>query len=573
MTNSKLTFLITGFLFFTGFNATAQTFLTKKYPQGYFRDPLDIPITLAGNFGELRPGHYHMGLDIKTMARVNLAVHAAADGYIARVKIEPAGFGRAIYINHPNGYTTLYAHLNDFNPALEAYLKQQQYKQESWRIFLDIPPNLFPVKKGDFIAYSGTTGGSLAPHVHFEIRSTFNDVNLNPLLFGIPLLDNIKPVILRLALYDRNKSTYEQYPKLIPVKISADGYTTMPLIITSISSKISFAINAYDTHNGATNKLSIYEAWLYDDDKLIAGFKIDNISYNNTRYVNAHVDYKTRAGGGLWLQHLSELPGYLNSVYTKVKGDGVLDISDATVHSIKIVVKDAYGNSSELKTAVQFNGSESKSSQQAGKMFYPLTLDVFDSEDCEFYIGENCLYDSVHVNYARSVSLVPASLSAVHTIGATFIPLQEPFVIRIKPTQAILPDKVKHVVMQRFARSGKEVEKVEWQNGWASAKFRDFGSFQLILDEQPPVIVPIGFKDGANLGKVSRIAFTIHDNLESFKNFRGELDGRWLRFTNDKGRTFIYIFDEKCPPGQHTLKISVDDEAGNSTIKTYNFTR
>jgi murein DD-endopeptidase MepM/ murein hydrolase activator NlpD len=574
MINCKLFVFIAGIIFFcTGFKADAQTFPAKNYPQGYFRDPLDIPIILAGNFGELRPGHFHMGLDIKTMARVNLAVHAAADGYIARVKIEPAGFGRAIYINHPNGYTTLYAHLNDFNPALEAYVKKQQYKQESWRIFLDIPPNLFPVKKGDFIAYSGTTGGSQGPHLHFEIRRTFDDVNFNPMLFGLPLLDNTKPVLLKLALYDRTKSTYEQSPRLFALKPSASGYISLPAAIASSSPKISFAIDAYDTHTGGSNKLGIYEAWIYDNEKLVTGFQVEKISYDDTRYINANIDYKTRAAGGPYLQHLSLLPGNFNSIYTKVKGDGVLDISDATIHSIKVVVKDAYGNTSQLLTSVQFKGPVVKSLPQEGKMFYPSMIGIYDSADCEFYISEKCLYDSAHIKYVRTLSAAPGSLSAVHSVGSKFIPLQQAFVMRIKPTQVIPANKLNHVVMHHIAGTDQDVEKVTWQNGWASAKFRDFGSFQLVLDEHPPVIVPIALKDGANLSKSSRIAFAVHDNMQSFKNFRAELDGKWLRFTNDKGRVFIYTFDEMCPPGQHILKVSVDDEAGNSGTATYHFTR
>src|SRR6478735_5452758 len=143
-----------------------------NYPQGYFRNPLNIPIQLAANFGELRTDHFHMGLDIRTQSRENLPVYATADGYISRIKIEPYGFGRAIYINHPNGYTTLYAHLNEFYPALEQYVKLQQYKQESWSVYLELPPGFFPVKKGDVIANSGNTGGSQGPHLHFEIRNT-----------------------------------------------------------------------------------------------------------------------------------------------------------------------------------------------------------------------------------------------------------------------------------------------------------------------------------------------------------------------------------------------------------------
>ncbi len=193
---------------------TGAVVAPASYPKGYFRNPLELPMDLSGNFGELRPNHYHMGLDLKTNRVENQLVHAAADGYISRIKIEPGGFGRAIYINHPNGFTTLYAHLNDFNPKLENWVKQQQYSKESWNIFLELTPGQFPVKQGDFLAYSGNTGGSQAPHLHFEIRRTTDDVNVNPMLFGFPLADNTAPRILRLAVYDRTGACMSNHPNL-----------------------------------------------------------------------------------------------------------------------------------------------------------------------------------------------------------------------------------------------------------------------------------------------------------------------------------------------------------------------
>ena len=191
-------------------HSIGQIFPRKDYPKGYFTWPVLAEKALAANFGELRPNHYHMGLDCKTNQKENLPIVAAADGYVAKVKIEPFGFGRCIYINHPNGLTTLYAHLNDFYPALENYIKQQQYKMQSWKLFLEnIPANLFPVKKGQLIAYSGNTGSSQCPHLHFEIRDTKTDKVLNPLLIGFHITENIAPAVLRLAEYDRKKSTYE----------------------------------------------------------------------------------------------------------------------------------------------------------------------------------------------------------------------------------------------------------------------------------------------------------------------------------------------------------------------------
>jgi hypothetical protein len=516
-----------------------------------------------------------MGLDLKTQARENLPVHAAADGYVARIKIEPGGFGRAIYINHPNGYTTLYAHLNKFNPKLEAWVTEQQYKQESWSLLLEPTADLFPVSKGDFIAYSGNTGGSQAPHVHFEIRRTETDVNLNPMLFGFPISDNTRPSILRLGIYDRRKSVYEQSPRIIPVKVSGIGnYITTPGIITVSSPLVSLAFTGYDTQSGSSNLNGIYESVMFVDDRPVIDFRMDNISYNDTRYLNAHIDYRLKTGGGAYLQHLAELPGYINSIYRQFDGDGVLDLSDGNVHTVRIEVKDANNNTSVLITSIQYKTGAALTAAPAiaGKTFSPLMLDGFESETCEFYIGEKCLYDQVFIRYGVTAAAAPA-ISSTHLIGNSLIPLQEPFLIRIKPTSELSELEQSRTVMQWSSGARNNVMKVEWKDGWASASFRDFGAYKLIADTDPPVVVPVGFADGANLSKSSRMVFTIRDNLGKFKNVRAELDGKWLRFTNDKGRNFIYIFDERCPRGSHELKVFAEDEAGNQTVKSIRFTR
>lgn len=545
------------------------------YPKGYFRNPLGVPMDLSGNFGELRPNHYHMGLDLKTLKRENLPVYAAAEGYISRVKIEPGGFGRAIYINHPNGFTTLYAHLNDFFPGLENYIKREQYRLESWRIFIDLPPELFPVKKGQYIANSGNTGGSQAPHLHFEIRRTEDDVNLNPLLFGFPLKDNTQPRILRLALFDRSKSVYEQSARTIPLKaVGAGRYTTTIPVITTYTPKVSLAISAFDTHTASTNMNGVYQGTLSMDGEEKIGFAMDQISYNDTRYMNAHIDYRLKSSGGPYLQHLSELPGYIKSIYSTQNGNGVLDLSDGQTHELVIKIIDAYGNNSTVTTKIRYvEPAAANPVVPPGKLFYPLMLDGFESDDCEFFIGERCLYDSVHIRYSTTGSASPMAVSAVHAIGASYIPLQDSFLIRIRPTRELSAEEQERTVMQWYAGAKKSVVKTEWQGGWASAKFRDFGYYQLLIDNEPPVITPVGFANGSDLSKATRIVFTVKDNLEKFKNVRAELDGKWLRFTNDKGRTFIYRFDENCLAGNHELRITAEDEAGNISEKVYTFKR
>lgn len=566
--------LISSMLFLLSLASIAQK-ASSDYPQGYFRNPLDIPISLSGNFGELRSNHYHMGLDLKTNAKVNLPVYAAADGYVARIKIEPGGFGRAIYINHPNGYTTLYAHLNGFMPALEKWLERKQYELESWNVSLDLTPDLFPVRKGQFIANSGNTGGSQGPHLHFEIRRTSDDVNLNPMLFRFPIADNVKPRIIRLGIYDRQKSIYEQSPRLFPLKAAPGGLITTPSLIKVSSPMISFAVTAYDTHTGSSNLNGIFSAELFQNDLSIVSFEMDKISYNDTRYMNAHIDYRTKSGGGAYLQHLSELPGYYNSIYAYHNGNGVIDISDGKIHDFKITVRDAYGNISNLSYRVQYDGTGKPPVLPVvnGRKFYPLMLDGFESDNCEFYIGEKCLYDSVTIRYHTTKSTHSSSASDLHHIGNSYIPLQEAFLIRIRPT--LNPDSEfrTRTVMQWISGTRKAVQKVEWQGEWAAGRFRDFGAYQLLVDTIPPQIVPANFSDGSNLSKASQILFSVRDNLEKVNNVRVELDGKWLRFTNDKGRNFIYRFDERCPPGKHTLKITAEDEAGNSVVREYEFLR
>jgi len=581
--------------------ATNAALGRASYPTGYFRDPLDIPIKLAANFGELRANHYHMGLDIRTQQKENLPVMAAADGYVTRVVIEPMGFGQAIYIRHPNGYTTLYAHLNKFYPALAAYVDAEQYRRQTWQVSLDIPAGLFPVKKGMFIALSGNRGGSQGPHLHFEIRRSSDDTNLNPLLFGMPVPDDVPPVILRLAIYDRSLSTYEQSPRIFPVRKTAGlagGYHLDDSLVIVGATHISFSISADDSQSGSTNPNGIYQGTLYEDGAAVSSFTMDDISYLDTRKINAHIDYKTRERGGPWLQHLSRLPGYVApTIYqgamtratvpvnglNRQPADGVLDLADGLPHSVHIEVKDAYGNTTALKFQVQYRPTPSSTIQAEplpGKSFSPGSLDGFEGENVAFYVGENSLYDNVHIGCTVADSALDAA-SPVYTIGSTMVPLEEPLLVRIRPRA--LPAGKDRVVMVRTAGRKTDVVAPEWLNDWASARFREFGDFQLVEDRSAPVITPVGspkLYDGAVLTKARRIAFRVKDDLGGIRRFRAELDpspdgrgGQWLCFSNDKYLDFIYDFDKHCPRGKHVLKVTAEDVAGNSTTREYKFTR
>jgi murein DD-endopeptidase MepM/ murein hydrolase activator NlpD len=539
-------------------------------------------VGLAANFGELRPNHYHMGLDCKTDKKQNIPVYSVSDGYIAHVRIEPLGFGRAIYINHPNGLTTLYGHLNDFFPELERYVKEQQYNQESWQVFLDIPPDLFPVTKKQFIAYSGNTGGSQGPHLHFEIRDTKTDKVLNPLLFGLPVKDDVPPTILRLAVYDRCLSTYSQSPKLLGLKKVNGIYVPASALIVSNTDKVSFGISAFDRYTGSANPNGIYEAVLYDNTVPVVGFQLDSISYDETRYLNAHIDHKLRLSGGPFVEHLSRLPGYPEGVYKDFSGDGVIDLEDNSIHQIKIVVKDTYANTSVLQFSVKrgtvreknpADANTAKSSYYQQKYFHPGFINIFEKDDIQLVLGENDLYDSIRFNYSEKPSASNLAVSDLHIVQTDLVPVHGYFTIRLKSNRKLSTIDMDRTIIQRSWGGKTDVQKPKQEGDWFTGHFRNFGNFQLLLDNSPPTITPIGIRENANLSRASQIIFVVRDNNHEIKNFRVELDGRWLRFSNDKGWSFIYKFDEMCLPGNHELKVSVEDEAGNLSTKNFHFTR
>jgi hypothetical protein len=354
-------------------------------------------------------------------------------------------------------------------------------------------------------------------------------------------------------------------------------YVTTPSLIIANTDKVSFGITASDRYTGSNNKNGIYETVLYDNDKPVVGFQLDSIGYDETRYLNAHIDYKYRSGGGSFIEHVSKLPGYNNSVYTTFSGDGVINIEDDSAHKMKIVVKDAFGNTSVLQFDVQRNTKvrETKVMDSATyfqlNAFHPGFVNVFENATIRFYLPQNCLYDSIRFLYSETPAKTGYTVYKLHN---TSVPVNRYFLISIKANTP-LPNKM---VMHRFANGKNDYARAEPENykgetDWYKAGFREFGNVELMIDTIAPTITAAGFKDGMNCSKQSRIVFVIKDNTEEIKKFAATLDGNWLRFSNDKGSRFIYDFDEMCPAGQHELKVVAEDQVGNVSEKVYHFIR
>lgn len=537
--------------------------------QAFFSYPLNIKPKLNANFGEMRPNHFHMGLDLSTDSRENLPVYAPANGYISRMKIETGGFGRAIYIDHPNGTTTLYAHMNKFIPAAEEYLKEQQYAQESWKIDLKVPPEIIPVKRGQLIGYSGNTGASQGPHVHYEIRDTRTENCLNPLLLKFPLTDVTPPDLYRIAFYDRDRSIFEQTPVLVGMTKRGNKYVVDKTIELPFE-KVFVAIQAIDRITGFPNPNGIFSASLSQDGIQLSSFKMDNISYDETRYLNGHIDYMTKMKGGPYYQMLFPPKEFGLDIYTLHEEKRFFEL-DENSSSFSITISDANGNAAVAEFKAQYKSGQANYQKRDGVLMTAGQLNVYDDPQIQFVFHEDALYDDVHFKVQSFYANSKSELSSVFQTLPEHLPVHSRFTVRIKPNRIAGLINADRVLLKRTYKTKTDIKKAVEEKGFFAAEFRDLGFFQLIEDIEPPVI-SASFADGTTVSAGTRMMINVIDNHKVIDQFRAAVDGHWLMF-QPSGNSFIYTVDEHLPAGEHKLSVVVKDVAGNSVTREWYINR
>ncbi len=547
----------------------------KTYPQNYFRDPLNIPIQLASNFGELRADHFHMGLDIRTQQKENLPVFAAADGYISRIKIEKYGYGKAIYITHPNGYTTLYAHLNSFYDTLEHYVKNKQYKDESWEQDFTLPQDLFPVIKGQFIANSGNTGGSQGPHLHFEIRDTKTGNNLNPLLFGLDVPDTKPPQLFGLYWYDRRYSIYTVESQPIAITQKNGVYKTRNTVVKVGSPVLSFGFRAEDLTNNSAYKFGVYHALLSMDDSVLFEFKLNDFLYSDSRYVNACMDYSKWVNSHLGIQYLSVLPGNNLKIFTPLKSDGKVLLADTSKHKIHIELSDVNNNITVIDFLLQYDETLNKNYFFNDNDFVCMPgeeSNIKINDAAAIHFSEEAFYDALSLPVTETDATLSTQVSSTIKIGTHLIPVHDAYRVSVRLNKDVSDSLKDKIVMELSSGKTNYIERGEWKNNYMQTSFYDLGNVLLLIDTIAPVILPVGWKDGSLFNATKTLIIKCTDDLSRIENFRAELDGKWLMFAK-KNDYFIYTFDEHCTNGDHTLRTTVGDVAGNTTTQTFNFTK
>lgn len=567
-----LLILATVFLF--SFNISEAT---KDYPQDYFRSPVSGTIRLSGTFGELRPNHLHAGIDIKARnGKVGESLYSTAEGYVSRIKVSSGGYGKVLYIDHPNGYTSVYAHMQVFDKRIEDFVKKAQREKESYELELFPKKNQFAFKQGDRIGKLGMSGRSFGPHLHFEIRDTKTEKPINPLLFGIHVKDNIAPRLHQLKIYHLNDKRETQKTRTLDLRKNGKNYSVRKDTLVISAWRAGLALKAYDNQNGATNWNGIYSLEMYQDGQPIYDFKMETFSFDETRYINAHLDYEEQVSKKSYFNRCYSLSGNRLSIYkNKVEG-GVVTLHQGKASEIKMVVKDVEGNTSTLKFWVK----RGKVKEPDSKIFnYVLPYDEenqIENDGFYLFLKKGTLYENLYLKYNTTIDKSEGIYSFVHQIQDFKTPAHRYFDIGIKPSA--LPEELRDKAFIAYCGKSKNPQNCggKWKNGKLQAKVRDFGNYCIMVDTQPPTIQPIRFK--SNMRGYSKMTFKVKENFDTARNidpfkYKATVDGQWILLEYDsKNDLLIHRFDGSIAKGSHVLRLEVTDDRGNQKVYERNFT-
>lgn len=551
-------------------NIRAQEVIqSKNYPKGVFQYPLDLPPSTAGSFGELRANHFHSGLDFRTNRQIGFPVHAAMYGYVSRLRVQLGGFGNAVYLTHPNGYTTVYAHLDHLSPELANTIRQQQYEQQSFEVDFKLPPFRFPVTKGQLIAISGNTGASGGPHLHFEIRDSLTEETINPQLFGLTIPDNIAPTINGISIYHLNGKPFSENTLRQPYAVTGAGGNyrlTQPQTLF-LSGDIGFGITASDLNSSSVNRNGIYSLELKLDGRTVYTFAVERFAFDQTHAINGYIDYPQYVQYRRWIQKCFIPPGSNIKLYPQSENRGIISFRDTLLHDVEYVVKDVAGNASTLKLKVQASIPKDRPVvNYTGTKFAYNQRNEYSNGPVKVIIDQGNLYDDLDFQYS-TLPAKPGAFSAIHRIHNRLTPIHENYNMWIKPDATIGQLANKAVIVNTLSGSigGK------YEDGYIKAKPATFGDFFIKIDTVAPRITPINIREGANLAAVKSITLRASDDLSGIRSVVAKIDGKWILLTQDyKTRIFRYTFDEYVGRGKHEFEITVTD--GKDNVSQYKAT-
>lgn len=559
---------------FPQYHAHAQQAILQQkiYPKNYFRPPLDLAPQAAGSFGELRANHFHSGTDYRTNQREGYPVYAVADGFISRARVQIGGGGNALYIDHHNGYTSVYMHLQRYNGQIAEYVKRKQYEKQRFDVDFKFSPMDIPVKKGDIIAYSGNTGNTAGPHLHFELRDTKTEHPINAQLFGLTIPDAIPPLISGITVYRFGNQTYSEHTPREHIAVNGtNGHYRITPNVINLNGKTGFGIVTVDQNSASANRNGVYSIELLLDGKTIYASVWESFSFENSKAINSHIDYATYILHSRRIQKSFVEPGNKLGLYQKLVNNGIIEIQDNQLHEVTYRVKDVKGNTSTLSFKVR-NDPQYRIGQKEGTAGIPFPYDQdnhFSNEQVQVHIPKGNLYSDLKFQYSQSAQ-PKGAYSFVQHIHNRMVPLDRTYTLAIKTKDlpARLQSKAIIVNVQGASQGGI------YENGYVRTTTGTFGSFYITVDTVPPLIRSLNLSSNANLSGLSRINFKISDKLSGIQSFNGYLDGQWVLMEYDaKTASLWHRFDKDLPKGKHHFKLIVKDWKDNEKVFETNFVR
>ena len=542
----------------------------NQYQKDYFRPPLDIPMQLSGNFGELRPNHFHAGFDFKTNQKEGLNVYAAADGYVSRIKISTVGYGKAIYITHANGYTTVYGHLQKAVGTIQDKIIALQYAEKRYDVEAYFKPGELTVKKGEIIAISGNTGGSEGPHLHFEFRDNKTEKIINPLFFGLDLKDTKKPIVSNLLVYpiDNNSVVNEsKRPVLLSLSLQKDGTYLSEKVLAN--GRIGFGINASDQDDVSYNSNGVYKTQLMSNGKTIFGYQFDQMDFDEARYINVFVDYFRYKKTHQRIQRLfiKEPYGWSN-IYQNVD-NGISHITPNFTETQRIEVSDYFENKTIIDIPIVYSSKPALIPEEikTTKYFVKAKSDSnFEKDNVSVYFPAGTFYDDFYLNFD-----VKNEMLYLHE---DVVPAHTNFTISFEDTKSSESDKKKMFIA---SVSGNKLSYITTKlvGNAFTCKTKTLGQFTLAKDTIAPKIAIAKSIENKWLTDKKSIQLTISDDFSGVKTYNGYLNDTWVLFEYEpKTKKLTHTFDDKLLiEGQNKLKVVVTDNVGNSTIFETQFFR
>ena len=543
-------------------------FAQNQYPKDYFSPPLDIPMQLSGNFGELRPNHFHAGFDLKTNQREGLNVYAVADGYVSRIKISTFGNGKCIYITHPNGYTSVYGHLQTPVGAIQDYVLKTHYQEKSFEIEIFLKPDELPVTKGQIIGLSGNTGSSEGPHLHFEFRDSKTEFVINPMFFGFDknLKDTKKPTISSVFVYPLDGTTANQskLPLLLNVSLQKDG--TYLASKVKANGKIGFGITAVDFDDISGNKNGVYNVSSFFNGNQNYNYQFNTYSFDEMRYINALIDYPKYKKSGQRVQKLFMKTPFALSIIKTDSLRGILPVEPNLASTYRIEVSDYYGNLNSVTVPIEYDSATPivNAEPVTSKYFVRYNKDSnFEKDNMSVFFPAGTFYDDFDLNFDVKNNKI--------YIHEDVIPVHSNFTITIKDSTyaEALRDKL------YIGRNNSYNGTIRKEDVF-TAKAKILGQYGLVLDTIAPVIKIAKPIQDKWISDMKSIQFTIGDSLSGIKSYNGYLNGNWVLFEYDnKTRKITHQFDADSivAEGANDLKIEVIDNVGNSAIFETHFFR